>query len=357
MKIINNLLLICFLTISTSIYSSENFDKWIVVTTIQSPTPQLKKMAKMAEWHMVVVGDKKTPKDWSLENCDYLSPDDQMKLGYELTALLPWNHYSRKNIGYLYAIEHGATLIYETDDDNEPISNLDPLPEESVLSSVISDANCVNIYSYFGIPDIWPRGFPLEIIGKKTGNVIILPPSSCLVGIEQGIVNQEPDLDAIYRLARDDSLFFKKMLACYLPTGTYCPFNSQNTFFHKSLFASLYIPSSVSMRVSDIWRGYIAEKLLEKTGRVIAFSGPNAIQLRNPHNYFEDFLLEKDLYFKSGKLVSFLQNWKIDDLQDPMDVMPKLYKSLIDENFIEARETPLLKAWINDLKKVGFNSY
>lgn len=25
----------------------------------------------------------------------------------------------RKNIGYLYAIQHGATEVYETDDDNE----------------------------------------------------------------------------------------------------------------------------------------------------------------------------------------------------------------------------------------------
>ena len=32
-----------------------------------------------------------------------------------------WLH-RRKNIGYLYAIEHGATQVYETDDDNELIA-------------------------------------------------------------------------------------------------------------------------------------------------------------------------------------------------------------------------------------------
>lgn len=32
---------------------------------------------------------------------------------------LPWNAYSRKNVGYLWAIQHGARTVYETDDDNE----------------------------------------------------------------------------------------------------------------------------------------------------------------------------------------------------------------------------------------------
>ena len=39
-------------------------DKWIVVTTIFSPTEDMRKLAKIAGWKMVVVGDKKTPSDW-----------------------------------------------------------------------------------------------------------------------------------------------------------------------------------------------------------------------------------------------------------------------------------------------------
>ena len=43
---------------------SQKYDKWIVVTTIQSPTEPVKKLAQMPGWRMVVVGDKKTPKNW-----------------------------------------------------------------------------------------------------------------------------------------------------------------------------------------------------------------------------------------------------------------------------------------------------
>jgi hypothetical protein len=33
-------------------------------------------------------------------------------------SVLPWNHFGRKNIGYLYAILHGATTVWDFDDDN-----------------------------------------------------------------------------------------------------------------------------------------------------------------------------------------------------------------------------------------------
>ena len=39
-------------------------DKWMVVTTISAPTDDIKKLAKVEGWKLLVVGDKKTPKDW-----------------------------------------------------------------------------------------------------------------------------------------------------------------------------------------------------------------------------------------------------------------------------------------------------
>ena len=39
-------------------------DKWIVLTTINSPTEDVKKLAKIDGWKVVVVGDTKTPADW-----------------------------------------------------------------------------------------------------------------------------------------------------------------------------------------------------------------------------------------------------------------------------------------------------
>ena len=45
-------------------YSSQLHEQWIVVTTIQSPTAQMKKLARLKGWKMVVVGDLNTPEGW-----------------------------------------------------------------------------------------------------------------------------------------------------------------------------------------------------------------------------------------------------------------------------------------------------
>jgi len=39
-------------------------DKWIVVTTIRSPTDAVRALAQQPGWKVVVVGDKKTPRMW-----------------------------------------------------------------------------------------------------------------------------------------------------------------------------------------------------------------------------------------------------------------------------------------------------
>ena len=43
---------------------SEMHDRWIVVTSIFKPTEDIKKLAKIPGWKMVVVGDTKSPKEY-----------------------------------------------------------------------------------------------------------------------------------------------------------------------------------------------------------------------------------------------------------------------------------------------------
>ena len=327
-----------------------SFEKWIVVTTIQAPTPQLRKLAEIPGWRLVVVGDKKTPQDWHLDNCDYLSPEKQLASNYELAKLLPWNSYSRKNIGYLYAIEHGAKIIYETDDDNEPIGGLNPTSPKSLLPECLTSSKFVNVYSYFGQPDVWPRGLPLEVIATSR-NFQMSEPKDCLIGIEQGIVNGDPDVDAIFRLTQDKSINFTNQPSFYLPEGVFCPFNTQNTFFHKKAFFALYVPVSVSMRVADIWRGYLAQRLIWNIGCNLAFSGPNAFQERNEHDLFKDYLLEQDLFLKASHLINCLSKWKT-SITNSNDIILLLYKDLILEGFFNAKEAEFVEAWLNDLKKI-----
>ena len=62
--------------------------KFIVCTTINKPTLAIKKFDSMQGWKLIVVGDKKTPKDYKLKNGIYLSPKKQEKIGAKIYYLI-----------------------------------------------------------------------------------------------------------------------------------------------------------------------------------------------------------------------------------------------------------------------------
>ena len=333
--------------------ANDCFDKWIVVTTINYPSAALKKLSTLKNWRLVVVGDKKTPKDWQLENCEFLSIEKQQAMDYEIIKLLPENHYCRKNIGYLFAISRGAKIIYETDDENILIdnivvlSNADPIVEVSAKGK-----DSVNVFSYFGQPTVWPRGFPLEQISDSSryqiNNVSI---GQC--SVTQGLIDKDPDVDAIFRLTQYREVYFDKKDPCVLPAGVFCPFNTQNTIFSYESFWGLLIPSTISFRVCDIWRSYIVQRLLWDLGLRLCFTSSTAVQERNEHNLFKDFCDEQDLYLKSGSLIEFLLNWK-SEFMSFSDRILDLVRAMVKAQYLNSEEINLTQAWINDLIKAGY---
>ena len=329
-------------------------DKWIVVTTINPPTESVKKLAQLDGWHLVVVADLKTPKDWHLENCEFLSVEKQQSLPYQIIPLLPWNHYCRKIVGYLYAIEHGATFIYETDDDNLLYEGIPSLDEYDSIVALSSPHPSINVYTYFGNPQLWPRGFPLDQI--FTGSEFtesLVPRSSQNVAIEQGLVNGDPDVDAITRLTRRGDVEFSRSPPCILFQRRFCPFNSQNTLFHYEAFWGLYLPATTSFRVCDIWRSYFAQRILWDMGYAVCFMPPSAVQVRNPHNYLRDFQDEIDLYLRTGELIRALTEWK-DSTDQPIDHIRNLVQEMVSKSFLGMREVALMDAWIQDLLNLGY---
>jgi hypothetical protein len=136
-------------------------NKFAVITSIFQPSEAVKQLASLEDWQVIVVGDKKTPADWHSKNVIYLSPSDQMKMGMSLGNALPWNHYSRKMMGYLFAIQRDADIIADIDDDNIPLVGWGNLPAGDEFDT-ITDQGFVNIYRFFSEKFIWPRGFPLD---------------------------------------------------------------------------------------------------------------------------------------------------------------------------------------------------
>lgn len=324
--------------------------KVLVITSIFEPTEAVKKFAEVDGWQLVVVGDKKTPTDWQHEGVTYLGPEDQEKLGYHILQHLPWNHYCRKMVGYLYAMSQGADIIADSDDDNIPMDNWPSLPDNTALRPCLSGQKFVNIYKQFTDAPVWPRGFPLPLLTSKDEPTLGTTSENDKVGVWQFLANEDPDVDAIYRLVDNTPIYFKESDPIVLAKGTVCPFNSQNTFFHKQFFPLLYLPAYVTFRFTDILRGLAAQPLLWSEGYNLGFGQATVVQKRNPHDYLRDFESEIPVYLYSEQVIDIANETLAEATAGSLpEKLQAVYKSLLEAGIVTSEELQLLHAWCKDL--------
>jgi hypothetical protein len=320
---------------------------FIVVTSIQAPTEAVRRMAAIPGWQMVVVGDRKTPSDWQCDGVVYLSVEDQARMGAATTDCLPFGHYARKNLGYLYAIREGADVIFETDDDNDLLQSTVPMaPQRQRVPVATTDTGFLNIYQLFTKRRVWPRGFPLDLI--LNGATPRLEEAEVSVPVHQGLANHDPDVDAIYRLVVGELFDFEGKGQYALGRDTWCPFNSQATLWHRDAFWAMLLPGWVPMRVTDIWRGYIAQVQLAARGHHVLFTEPTMRQERNPHDLMHDFHDERMLYADVRRLIAAVRMG--DAAADPLQAQVECYARLANEGLVGARDAELAAAWAADLK-------
>ena len=134
----------------------------------------------------------------------------QKGLDLKFAENCPTRHYARKNIGYLVAIRNKTSLIIETDDDNIPCEGFWSERQRICGASVVEDDGWVNVYQYFTDENIWPRGFPLERLQEKTADYETLNKADADCPIQQGLADDNPDVDAIYRLTMPLPQSFRK---------------------------------------------------------------------------------------------------------------------------------------------------
>ena len=331
----------------------------IVITTISKPNRCLKSIAKniRKNFKLIIIGDKKSPKKFILKNADFYSVNNQKKLKFNLDKKLDYNHYSRKNIGYLIAIQNNSEFIYETDDDNLPYKTFYKLRKLKLNCLEAENKKFINIYKYFSKQNIWPRGFPLRFIKDKVKNISKLKKKNIISPIQQFLADGEPDVDAIFRLIFESRDFLKKKNSFFLQKNSYCPFNSQNTVWHNSVFALMYLPSTCSFRLTDIYRSYIAQRILWECDSNLSFHPSTVKQIRNAHDLIDDFYYETDSYIKIDKLAYILDDLKLYNGKD--NLMTNLilcYEELISKNFLKKSEMAILKSWIKDIENIYENT-
>lgn len=328
-----------------------------VVTTIQKPTPQMRSLlarVKKDGDELVVVGDAAGPSSY-LKGAEFWSLNDQKKLPLKIAQILPEKNYSRKNIGYLLAMQRNPEVIWETDDDNEPHLHFErriaPLIEAHPVIPRDSDCNWVNPYHRAcGNFDVWPRGLPLQFAKRTT---VVSPKTRfSRVLIQQDLVHGDPDVDAIYRLLNPGDLYFGNFDPMVVPPGVWCPFNSQNTRFFKAAFPLMYLPSYCSMRVTDIWRSLVAQRCLWQIDANLGFFSATMIQKRNKHDLLKDFKDEIPCYLENENIRKALAKMVLPNIESVAGlcgIMRRCYGVMVDGGWLPKKELELVEAWNKDV--------
>uniref|UniRef100_A0A0K2V0D6 Uncharacterized protein n=2 Tax=Lepeophtheirus salmonis TaxID=72036 RepID=A0A0K2V0D6_LEPSM len=363
--------------------------KWGVLTTINEPSEAVRRFSYDPSWCVVILGDVDSYKtDYKLNsslgsNIIFLNDKDQLNIGSPFVNALPWRSFGRKNIGYFYAIAHGAEIIYDFDDDNMHKFWLqDSLPKTDMKT--INDFNSLdmtfktfkplrqngcqvfNPYPYLGGPTkSWPRGFPLDCLRGSNEiyadsiNLDIKIDNTNPIGVLQSLAENEPDVDAIYRLTQITPFNFKphkiKEPGIILPYGIYTPYNAQATLQFPPAYWALYLPISVSGRVSDILRSYIAKRLFDIFKIRAGFiSYPLVVQIRNSHNFLADFNAEIPLYKKVSVLLNYLDSYEPKKNASGPEIILNLWIGLYEREYVEEKDVVIVQKWLQALLDIGY---
>jgi hypothetical protein len=323
-----------------------------VVTTINEPNDAMKTLLKYAQESkssLIVVGDKKTSTSWHKFEADFLSLEKQFAVYPELSQSIPVNHYARKNLGYLRAMEFDTEWIYETDDDNFPTESPFGLRKTNFLADTFeSKSKWLNVYQIFGYESedikpstVWPRGFDLRSLYFKSN---FLFQEEIQSPIQQGLANGDPDVDAIYRLVVGKNITFHNRTPIGLLPKQICPINSQSTWWHASVYQMMYLPSTCTFRLTDILRGFVAWRILQERNESLSFHAPTVRQDRNEHDLLKDFAEELQLFIFADKLIEDLSALKIKDLS-VSDQLLSCYSVLEANKVITSEEFGILEKW------------
>lgn len=294
----------------------------IVVTTINVPVllreyqENLMKHDHLKDTIVWLVADKKTPVETQLLcqevtakglEVRFLGVQEQDAWGErfpELYSRIPFNNETRRNIGYLHALEHGCERLISIDDDNWPTGddfvgghlNTGKIWSNAILSEPNGFHNVCEYLEFNPRRDIFPRGYPFDRRGAANKPRSINPSANATVGVTAGLWLREPDIDATSWLnGKISGVGYLGPDHFVLAQDTWSPINTQNTSVVRELIPAYLcipmgwkVPGGKIERYGDIWGGYFLQALINGTEYHVSFGRPLVDHRRNPHDYVDD---------------------------------------------------------------------
>jgi hypothetical protein len=270
----------------------------LVTTTINVPTVLRKYRELGPDVPFIIALDQKTTAkgdelqqlDRELGNCQWLMPWRQQQLYPALSDAIGWNCVQRRNIAILEAAKLKPDIIVSIDDDNAPKGDYFNEIEAAFTqpqSARVAKGKWFNLgalakdsYTY--------RGFPRSAVPFAASSPNGRPHK---IGIVNGLIYGDPDINAIERLTRDPQVTdYHRFTADGIvtdPKQTWTPINSQNTAYLAELAPLMLVLPRVG-RYDDIWGSYIAQRVLAGTDYHILFGKPHVHQDRNQQDLLKN---------------------------------------------------------------------
>jgi hypothetical protein len=259
----------------------------IVTTTINPPTPAVRLYDALSEWHLVVVGDLRTPRDYHLDNGTYLSPGDQNAMDAQLSDLIGWNCIQRRNFGFVLAWRLGAEVIATVDDDNVPLPSWGRdlyIGSDTPVTIYDTDLPAFDPIGATNYPHLWHRGYPLQLLPSR--DYTKAARRTLQADVQADFWNGDPDVDALCRMQFAPWCEFS-MESFPMASTAMGPFDSQNTFIARHCLPNYFMFPHIG-RMDDIWASYH----LQAQGAQVIYGAPSVRQDRNQHDPISDLRAE-----------------------------------------------------------------
>jgi hypothetical protein len=236
----------------------------------------------------------------------------------ELSETIGWRSIQRRNIGFVYAYDHGADIVATIDDDNIPYDNwgdevfvgqtieIDNYAIENMMYLILFLQLIIMIY---GIEvtqlNMFLEKNDIEYLGKVYREVLI----------QADFWDGDPDIDALCRLSKKPVAKFDK----FSPFGSceIAPFNSQNTFLARKVLP-YYAVLPHAGRMDDIWGAYIVQHYFPNS---VVYNKASVYQARNPQDLITN--LENEIIGYRGTLNL------INDLENYYESPPRSYSKIL----------------------------
>lgn len=329
----------------------------LVLTTIYDPVvlidyfENFKKNDHLDQVKVFCIPDMKTPTkaykrcaELKTKGLDIICPtiEEQEfflnRIGF-LPTLMPYNSETRRNVGYLMALESGLDFVISIDDDNYCTANEDIFESHSVVCRkrvegeiVTSETGWYNICDLLELSNsckAYPRGFPYY--ARHQNEKIESSQGVANTPINAGLWLKDPDVDAISWLVNPVYSKTFKGKSIILANNTWSPINTQNTGLNRDIIVCYYcirmgypLLGTPIERYGDIFSGYFTQACVRHMGGSVRFGTPIAEHRRNNHDYLNDATNE----WTCIMILNDFLPWLTKEVKLQGDTYPEVYTCL-----------------------------